>query len=126
MANLRAEIENAGQRVYRVISDYQAAYPDPLVITAGEELTIAVKESEWRGWLWCTNQSGDSRWVPEAYVRRQGNVCIALRDYDAAELSVRAGEELVGDREESGWIWCTNRAGQSGWVPAQNLVTNDE
>ena len=42
-------------------------------------------------------------------------------DYDATELSVRVGEELLIQREESGWLLCENRAGQRGWVPA-NVV----
>jgi uncharacterized protein YgiM (DUF1202 family) len=119
--NLRPETQTGGRRTCRVISDYQSAYPDPLVIIAGEELTVADKETEWSGWLWCTNHRGKSRWVPEDYVERKGSTCIALRDYDATELSVRVGEELFLGEEESDWIWCTNRAGQSGWVPAENL-----
>jgi hypothetical protein len=64
--------------------------------------------------------------VPQAYVERQGDTGIALRAYDATELSVRAGETLVAGEEESGWIWCTNQEDQSGWVPAENLVRLSE
>ena len=28
--------------------------------------------------------------------------------------------------QESGWIWCTDQAGQSGWVPAENVERIDE
>jgi hypothetical protein len=44
-----------------------------------------------------------------------------LRDYDATELSADVGEELAASQEESGWIWCTNRAGRTGWVPLDNV-----
>jgi uncharacterized protein YgiM (DUF1202 family) len=105
----------------RVIAAYKSAYPEPLVVRAGEPLTIGQKESEWPGWLWCTTQEGKSRWVPESYVERQGDSGIARCHYEATELSVEAGEELIVGREESGWLWCTNQAGQSGWVPAEHL-----
>ena len=36
----------------------------------------------------------------------------------AVELAVQAGDDLIVTREESGWLWCTNRRGASGWVPA--------
>lgn len=104
-----------------VIVAYQAAYPDPLVVRAGEELTVGEKDSEWEGWLWCTDAAGKSGWVPEGYVERRGARCTAIVDYDGTELSVRVGEELLGGSEESGWIWCTNQAGQSGWVPAEHV-----
>jgi len=116
-----AEIEIDRRQICRVISEYQSAYPGPLVISAGEELTISENESTWSGWVWCTNRDGISRWVPEKYVERKGNTCIALYDYEATELSVSVGEELVVGKEESGWIWCTNQEGQSGWVPADSV-----
>jgi hypothetical protein len=108
-------------RKCRVVSEYRSAYPEPFVVLPGEELTAGEKDSEWPGWVWCTNRDGESRWVPEAYVQRQGQICIALRAYDATELTVRAGEDLIAGEEASGWIWCTNREGQSGWVPAEHL-----
>jgi hypothetical protein len=109
------------QQICRVISEYQSAYPDPLVVSVGDNLTVSEKESAWSGWVWCTNQDGKSGWVPESYVEWKGNACVALCDYDATELSVRVGEELVVGKEESGWLWCTSQEGQSGWVPAENL-----
>jgi len=105
----------------RVISEYQSPYSDPLVIKAGEQLAIGEKESEWSGWVWCTNQNGKSRWVPEKYVQRQGDTALALRGYEATELTVSVGEELTLGEQESGWIWCTNQEGQSGWVPADHV-----
>lgn len=47
-----------------------------------------------------------------------------LADYQAPyadPIQVRAGDEITIDRNKrtdiSGWVWCTNRAGQSGWAP---------
>jgi hypothetical protein len=107
--------------ICRVISAYQSAYPDPLVIKVGEELTVGEKESEWSGWVWCTNQNGKGGWVPKKYVKHKGDIWVARFDYDATELSVDIGEELIMGYEESGWIWCANQQGQHGWVPADHL-----
>jgi hypothetical protein len=118
-------LEQAGEetqtQTYRVITEYQAAYPDPFLIEAGEVLAIDKKDSEWSGWLWCTNQQGESRWVPEAYVERRGDTCVMLCDYDSTELSVCEGEKVVAGQQVAGWFWCTNHKGQSGWVPIDNL-----
>jgi hypothetical protein len=122
--NFKAESKQ--RRLCRVISEYQSAYTDPLLISTGEELTISEKESEWSGWVWCTKRDGKSRWVPESYVERKGDTWVARTDYEATELSVRVGEELVMGEEESGWIWCTNQEGQSGWVPADHVEALEE
>ena len=107
--------------VGRVIEDYQAVYTDPLTISTGEELTIGERDSEWPGWIWCTNGAGKGGWVPERGIEQRGEVGVARYDYSAAELSVRVGEELTLHAEESGWFWATNRAGRSGWVPAKHI-----
>jgi uncharacterized protein YgiM (DUF1202 family) len=106
----------------RVTIAYQTPYPDPITIRTGEVLLVEDRESEWAGWIWCTNQDGKSAWVPEKYVERKGDRGTALLDYSARELSVAVGEELVMSQlEESGWVWCTNQQGESGWVPLDNI-----
>jgi hypothetical protein len=59
--------------------------------------------------------------VPERYVERRGEGATALRDYDATELTVRAGEMVTATTHEAGWRWCTNARGDSGWVPDEHL-----
>jgi hypothetical protein len=112
---------NNQRQICRVVRKYQSPYSEPLVISAGEELAISEKESEWSGWIWCTNRDGKSRWVPDKYVERKGDMGIALCDYEATELSVSVGEELRMGKEASGWIWCMNQKGQSGWVPEDHV-----
>ena len=51
-------------RHYQVISNYDSAYPDPLVFRKGDMLKIGTKTSEWPGWVWCTNENGKSGWIP--------------------------------------------------------------
>lgn len=108
-------------KAYRVIEDYNSDYTEPLVITKGEILTIGEKESEWLGWIWCTNKFGKSRWVPENYLEIHGKTCKAKQDYEATELSVKIGEILITEKEEADWIWAANERGKSGWVPLRNV-----
>jgi hypothetical protein len=44
---------------------------------------------------------------------------VALRAYDATELSVIISEELTILDEESGWFWCRHEDGRLGWVPKE-------
>jgi hypothetical protein len=48
-------------------------------------------------------------------------MAIALRDYEATELPARAGQVVTLGTRESGWIWCTDELGRSGWLPAEHL-----
>jgi uncharacterized protein YgiM (DUF1202 family) len=52
-------------------------------------------------------------------------------DYQAPyadPIQVNAGDKVVIDLDKktdiAGWVWCTNRAGKSGWVP-QAYIENE-
>ena len=50
-----------------------------------------------------------------------GRAIVAHRPSYADPIRLRAGEELAAvgrEGEHPGWLWCTNRRGASGWVPA--------
>src|SRR5712691_4265225 len=106
----------------RVIADYQALYPDPIALSAGESLTLSEQVESWRGnpqwiWIWCTDQRGKSGWVPKATIafHATGTTGTVRSAYAATELTVAVGDALLIEREESGWLWCTNQEGKSGW-----------
>jgi hypothetical protein len=108
--------------VGRVTKAWHAIYPDPITFRAGDELALGVRDAEWPGWIWCTNHAGKSGWVPESYLEGHGGERgWAARDYTATELEAQVGERLTLHQIESGWFWATNRAGQSGWFPANHL-----
>ncbi|MBN1659203.1 MAG: hypothetical protein JXA93_12415 [Anaerolineae bacterium] len=107
--------------ICRVLSDYQTPYPDPIVLHADDQVAVEERESEWPGWIWCSAPTGKSGWVPERYLERCGNRASVLRDYDATELTVHAGEAVTATTHEAGWRWCTNAHGESGWVPDEYL-----
>jgi uncharacterized protein YgiM (DUF1202 family) len=102
-------------------SDYQSAYPEPLNLKAGDNVTVADKKTEWPGWIWCTDGSGNSGWVPADYVEREGAAGTLGVDYDATELSVKTGDEVQVLKEQSGWAWCRKRTGDLGWLPLKVL-----
>lgn len=106
----------------RVVTDYRAPFPDPISAHAGDKVSIDEStKTDCPGWVWCTNQPGKGGWVPETYLDRQGDCGYLLCDYDAIELTVQVGEVLTCHKEESGFTWATNRAGQSGWVPSSHV-----
>jgi len=72
--------------------------------------------------MWCTTDAGESRWVPENWVEKEGEQCVLRRDYTATQLSVEEGESVTVEFEESEWGWVTNESGQSGWVPLEHLA----
>jgi hypothetical protein len=101
-----------------VIKSYTRAYPDPLVVRAGDLLSVERRDTEWDGWLWCVRSDGNAGWVPEAYLDLSGPSGRMRRDYDARELTVTEGERVMVEFEQSGWFWCANSSGESGWIPA--------
>jgi uncharacterized protein YgiM (DUF1202 family) len=106
---------------YRVNQCYESSFDEPLVVCKGERLEFERRDSRWAGWIWCTSGSGKTGWVPESWVRIEGNSCVMKRDYSAVELTVREGEKLSTELIESGWIWVENSVGRSGWVPLDHL-----
>jgi hypothetical protein len=105
-----------------VIANYQAPYPDPIRVNAGDEVAIDTdKTTDISGWVWCTNRAGKSGWVPEAYMERKGKSGFLRCDYYAIELTIHAGDLLTVHKLESGFYWASDRSGRQGWVPATHV-----
>ena len=98
------------QGSYRVVADYRAAYPDPIVMKIGERLRVGDRDEDNEAWVWCTGESGKAGWVPAAYVLPDVEAGTALRDYSAPESSVRTG-----------WVGARDERGRFGWVPLENV-----
>jgi hypothetical protein len=106
---------------YIVVKAHEPGSQAVLTLSRGERLRFERRPTEWRGWLWCTTESGETGWVPEAWVKIEGDTCIVLRDYCSAELPVEVGHEVIGDLIESGWVWVLKGTGATGWVPLECL-----
>lgn len=118
----------ASDRKCRVVKDYQASSADPISVEAGEVFTVSKTET-WEDnpawlWVWCTNRRGKSGWVPKNIVQlsTDGRTGMTSISYNAVELTVAAGQELVIEDEESGWFWCRDRQGRFGWVPISHVA----
>lgn len=112
---------NSSYRVC-VIEDYQAPYPDPIQARAGEQVAVDLnRKTDIAGWVWCTNRSGKSSWVPKSCLELHSDTGKMLRDYRAVGLTIHVGEILTVHEVESGFCWVTDQAGRRGWVPAANV-----
>jgi hypothetical protein len=110
----------------KVNKTYKSAYPKPWIIKTGDQLRIGRRNDEWEGWVWCTDKNGQTRWVPEIYLKIEGDSATCLCDYDATELSVDIGDELVILKQAAEWAWCRKADGQEGWVPLENIEANQK
>lgn len=108
----------------RQVSSTQAhtrSYDDPITLEMGDAVQITKRDlwGDAHVWVWCINAVGKAGWVPATYLNMNDAATngIALRDYNAIELTITAGASLTLHHSESGWAWVENSAGQQGWVP---------
>ena len=122
-------ISTEPRQTHRVNADYKVSNTNPFSVTTGEVFQVSEKSDFWNNnphwiWIWCTDQHGRSGWVPKNLIdfHADGMKGIARYSYAATELAVVVGDELIAEKEESGWIWCKNKQGESGWVPLENVA----
>ena len=90
-----------GKKYCKVIAKYISAFPEPLLLKRGELLRVENKKSEWPGWVWCISNDGKKGWIPKSYLKLKGKQYIMIHDYDATELTVSKGQELIIEKEET-------------------------
>lgn len=100
-----------------------ATYPDPLAVEIGDQVRWVDRsdEGEYTGWKWAVGPDGRAGWAPQAWFTTTGREGRARRSYNARELTVRAGEEVLPLDGYSGWLWVIDRSGRAGWVPEASL-----
>lgn len=109
----------------RVITPYVSSAPHPVRFRQGEDVVVGRRDQQWTSYVWGADQSGRAGWVPEEYLRITGPAeAVALRDYDATELTVARGERLEVLDEAGGWLLCRTAAGLTGWVPSDHVETS--
>lgn len=104
----------------RVSKDYVTVHTDPIRAQTGDVVRVGQRDNQWPGWIWCTNSDGKSAWVHESFLSVSGEQGVLTEDYDAAELTVKAGDVLRVLRAVGGWLWCETDHGACGWIPAEN------
>lgn len=104
----------------RVRVAYRRYYENPIAVRAGERLRrdpVRSAETDIFGWSWCVGPDGREGWFPDAWAVADGEDWVALRDFNAMELSVEPGQRLRLLYAESGFAFARAEDGSEGWVP---------
>ncbi len=109
---------------YKALTEYKTPYPDSIKFRQGEEVKITDKQNDdpdWQNWIWCEGKNNNNAWVPQQYLKIEGNRGILNRDYDAKELSIEVGEILTVFEIINGFAIAENSHGETGWTPLKCL-----
>jgi len=83
----------------------------------GDNLAVGRRNLQYPEFVWCAADSGLAGWVFEKRLQMTGpGEAIATTDYDAAHLTVSAGESLTAREHVDSWLRCRNSRGLKGWV----------
>jgi hypothetical protein len=105
-------------QLVQVITAYTAAYADPIVLKAGDEVQVGKRDTEWPAFIWCVGPDGRAGWTLDSVIEQTASGWgKALIDYSARELTVAVGEALTVEGSGGGWLWVVNERGERGWVP---------
>ena len=110
-----------------VIESYETVYKNPIKLKTGDSVKIEKRETnpDWLGWVYCIDIRGVAGWVSEKYLKESNQTALAIKDYDATELTAAVGERVKIYYEEFGWCWSQNSVGVKGWIPKKNLDVKD-
>ncbi|MFC2088932.1 SH3 domain-containing protein [Calditrichota bacterium] len=109
---------------YNVIKDYKSPYPSPIIFKKGEMVKITKEfkdDPDWQNWVWCEGENNNKAWTPKQYLKINKNEGIFTKDYNALELSIHSGEEVLIFETINGFGMAEKQNGEKGWVPLKNL-----
>lgn len=109
--------QSGSMSTFTVTKAHVASFPEPFVGRRGERVVVGAEDTEYPGWIRSSTIDGRSGWVPRSLLRISAGEGELLADYDATELTAEPGDAVEVLAEESGWVWCLNLAGRSGWIP---------
>lgn len=84
----------------------------------GTSVTIIEECAHFLNWYAC-EISGHKTYVPELFVR-DGKL---TRDYNPTELALKAGDTLEVKEIVYAWLIAANEEGETGWIPAETVVS---
>lgn len=121
------EADSATETRMNATSDYEVIDRNPLSLIQGQVVRMGAPDPGWPGWIWVTADDGRGSHVPEDICQPAGEgVAVVLRDFEARDLSVRGGDEVVSLDEVNGWHWCRRPDGLEGWLPAYLLRPSED
>lgn len=103
-----------------------ATYASPIAGDAADPVAVGHEDPEQPGWWWCRGADGREGWVHGSFLLCDGATSRLARRYDAAELSVAAGQEVDVGEIAGGWAWCRATDGREGWLPISLLDPTDD
>ena len=109
---------------YRVTKEYKSPYPDPIIFHKGDTVEVGQEftdDPNWKDWIWCEGANDTKAWVPKQYLDIRERKGTFKRGYNAMELSVSVGEELVVYEIVNGFGMAEKPNGVRGWVPMKNM-----
>lgn len=104
----------------RVVRAHVKSFPDGVQFREGEKVTVGREDNEIAGWYECTKRGGQRAWVPREYLSGSRGSAWITEDYNSAEMTVAAGDEVEPVKTVRGWVLC-RRGGEVAWVPEANL-----
>jgi hypothetical protein len=106
----------------RVTTSRVSDHIEDISFHAGDTLVVGHRNQQYPEFVWCATEDGRHGWAPEEALEMTGTgSAVALRDYDAAHLTVSRGEILEALEQVGDWIFSRNAAGRAGWVRSDAL-----
>ena len=93
---------------------------ESLVIQPADRVRVLPDQSRtWPAFVLVAPAQGERGWVPARLLRREGDHARVQGLYNTRCLTPAVGEvlERVEADVESGWLWCRDRVGRTGWFP---------
>lgn len=112
------------EKHFIVIKAHMSDNPCPIKLNKGDTVQLGEKSDNngpWPNWIYCiSNRTKSEGWTPIQMLQIENDLGVALSDYDAKEITVTEGDELIGTTDLNGWVWCTRKIdGEEGWVPKE-------
>jgi SH3-like domain-containing protein len=106
----------------RVIESRPRDHVVTIHVSPGDVVGVGHRNQQYPEFLWCASEDGHQGWVAESYLEMSSETeAVALKEYDAAQLTVVEGEVLDVVDEQGAFLLCRNAAGAQGWVPRRVL-----
>ena len=107
----------SGETKFIANADYEERNTRALYLSAGQEVTSGPADTTWPGWIWASDSSERSGYVPAEILEPLGeDRWAAMEEFDPTVLKLRRGDEVTSLKQIHGWHWCRNGQGDEGWV----------
>ena len=109
----------------KILKSYQTKYNNPLILNAGDIVTLGEEEKEekWKGWIRAYTKDNEG-WIPLQIVKNSedGKKGTVLEYYTAKEIDVNEGDNITVMKKLNGWSWIRlESTGEEGWIPDENI-----